>query len=370
MNLSRPVFTAVHSLQESLDHFILFPFNFPFEGAKCIPLLRHAIELLLRAHSAEKAATTRGMKALVDAYGSFTESEDTLIRWLSDKRNSIMHEGEVDWEDVDVVSRNVSELFSIAGSLLQDLDVSFTSEFDQWHVELLSGGDLDDWSRSELYAIAAIGYAGVDEEIAIEIANTAFETALRLMASRWSVAGAETASLNDLISTLSKFDDERAPYYIDRRLDERDAWTEFGESRFAIPSGMSELSAIAEESQTGFDIVAKEYAQQIFECVRSYLERTPLEIATCVLENWIRIVSVYQDLNPSAEIPEIDRKIWGHNDFLGNRIRIPTTSPESVPAWNESDYRILIKAIEEVCGPVSKALHIQFEERLDWNVIL
>lgn len=370
MSFSSPVLTAIHSLQESLEHYLLFPFNFPFEGTKCIPLLRQAIELLLRVHTSDEDLSGRGMKVLVDTYGEFTYAEDGLIKWLSDKRNDIMHEGEVQWEDREVVSSNVRELISIAGKLLFDLGGSFPDELTSWQRELLAGRTIDRRSESRFLSEAAIGYAAVDEEIAIEISNAAFEKALRLMAMRWGIENAEEIYLADLVATLYEFEDERAPYYIDRRLDETDAWTELGQGKFAIPLSLAQIQGIAGRSQTNLAAAVELYAQEVAEAVNSYIERTPSAFAHCVIDNWDRIVSVFYEIDPQAELPCIDQDRWGKQSFMEDRLEIPLARGESKPVWLPSDYRALLVAISAVCGGLPDTVHIHFAEPLNWDMLV
>ena len=178
------LFTAENIFKESVLHFFLLKFNFPFEATICIPQLRQALELLLM-YKYVGSKRSPGMKELVQEYGKFSKKEEQVLLWLTKKRNLIVHKGEVHWEEFEHVRKKLQICFTIIAKLFEDFQCPLNDFLEDWQQKVALGIYLMPTDEAFALIVAARQQSENEPDIALDIANEAFEVALRGFAKGW-----------------------------------------------------------------------------------------------------------------------------------------------------------------------------------------
>lgn len=220
----------------------------------------------------------------------------------------------------------------------------------------------------ELSAVA-IRYTDVDEEIAVEIANAAFEVGLRGFAASWEIKESDSLSIPELFEEMWKHDEENAhPHYWDERItDDRDRYKDLGESSDTVLHPPLAFHSITSRPDRPISESIKYYAQEIREIILSYLERFPLlELERYFRENWNRLVDEMKEEAPNVDVPKTRDELWdfeGH--FYNLEVSVPFDDPNApflmggiVPSdvWKGDHLKRFIGLLEERYGELPEGL--------------
>lgn len=373
-NLAKPkgIFTAENQLKKAIYHFLLLPFNPPYEAVACIPELHHAVELFLCAHYDEHyddftdidGFEKWGMEKFIDEYANWNDDQKSQVHWLRKRRNHIIHEGELDWKESQVVKDRLRKVLPIASGLYTELGYSLESSvFTTLERQLLRGQEPHWKGLSTMLSQAAIEYSGIDPAVSVDITNAAFEVALRGFAGSWQQEGAETLPIPFLITKMNEYSDESAPYYYNRQ-DTADTYRELPLEGFN--KTLSELDAQRQDGNV--HNAAYNYAHEVHELVLSYLERALIREGVCINERWEEIVAELRNKAPDIEIPEVSEYWKNEGDysyFLGEQITIILDRGVPEPAWNDDQWKVFYEVVEDVCGKLPEGVRIKFELQLE-----
>ena len=367
---SDPLPTQVRSaeahIQEAGAHFTLLAHNFPEEALATIVPLHTASELLLRVSQGEKGATRKSVE-LINRCEVWTPHERQKMHWLRKQRNKAAHRGEIHWESSEEVTPTLREAFPLVGKLFLRLNYSIRDNFPPRDAALLLGAPIPWTALALTLADSSIEYAARDAEIAVDIANAAFEVGLRGFANSWEIPGANSLSLQELIDEMWQHPDENAhPHYWDERIyDDRDRYRDLGDSpdtTLRPPMRLPEIPSIGRRYKD-LGLNASYYAQEIREIILSYLERYPaLHLETCLRHCWNDVVHEMRGVAPDVQAPLTDEDHWNpHLHFFAGqmRIQIPDSSAsfgvlEVKPSeiWSGEHLDTFRRLVEERCGPI------------------
>lgn len=268
-----PVFTAENLIKDAVAHYLLFPFNFPYEATMCIPLLFQSVELLLREYFKDKFENISDfeMKKLTDLYRDWDEDQRKLIHWLRLKRNALQHKCEVQWEEVREVDNKIKSVFICIGDLYEDFGFSFIDAFIPLERTYLWGKEPHWVEKSEGLIQAATKQCDQNPEIAIQIANKSFELALRGLASVLKIESAENLSIPDLITKMDENEDarSRASTYWDKW--EREGFKGLGQDWFTAPMNIHELKIA--RSDLEFSEAIRVYVNEVRKVILAYYDK-------------------------------------------------------------------------------------------------
>lgn len=361
-----PIFTAENIYKEAIHHYFLLEFNFPYEATLCIPLLRQALEILLK-HRYDGPRREPNVKELVDDYGKFNEGEESLLRWLGDKRNAIVHHGEVRWEDFKQVKEKLQRCVLLIAELFEDYQCQLSDFLEEWQEKLALNQPLYSAEEARALVAAAKQQRESEPDIAIDIANKAFELAIRGFAGGWGIRRFNELIVSELIHLLNEFDDERSPYYEDRRFEGDLSFKQLGEDWFDPPMTTFDLEIVCSiphyiSQGIGYLQVVQYYVDEMNELVSSFTERTPLPISRCIRENWQGIISELIRRIPDVEIPVVDLENWTDFDFIYDKFKIVIKEDTLVPSWSLVEEETFREIVSEVCGPIPRKTTIKLTE--------
>ncbi len=363
----RRVLSAQNSYREAFGHFILLEFNFPFEASMCIPQLRGTLEWLLREHLRLPKKSYAPMKELTNGYGKFNINEDEFLRWLTDKRNEIMHKGEVQWEEYAVVERKLLDNFKLIGRLFEELDYTLSDFLNPWEVNLSKGIKLELVDQAQALSSAAVKYCEVEPDIAIDISNKALELSLRGFARGWNFSGHDELTIDEIMDTMRDFEDDRAAYYEDRRIDDETRFKHLKGDWFKPLMTVSDLVRVG-SSNLGWTYPQSAifYTQEIAEVVASLVERTPLHVEMCIKSKWHDIIGSLQEKIPDVEIPEVDFNGWEHTHFYNNHITVRILNEYKIPEWAPVEVQTFLEIISTKCGEIQDEVIVEFQHGIEW----
>jgi hypothetical protein len=198
-----PVNSAENAIKKSIMAFYLLDINYPSEAIDCSIQLYLALELLLKEKykQANKPAPWKANKLIQD-FWEWNDEQKEQAHWLRDMRNMLQHAGEAKWEEEKSVRRKLLNVFMLVGKIYQSLGYKLSDLFTTAEQIILIGNELDWMEEARCLATGSLKYIEVDPEIAIDIANRAFEEAFRGYASCCRISSADTLPLSELIEAL------------------------------------------------------------------------------------------------------------------------------------------------------------------------
>ncbi len=221
-----PSESAIH---EASDAFLIFNFNFPDAASRCIPNLQNAFELLFKELLARQPEVFSNgnsypprvnISILIDDYILWEAYDKDAIKSLKEKRNAILHGGERNWEEKESISGTIKTCFRIVGDLYRKLGYSPDTYFAPWECRLLSGEEMTWQEHSLALANAASKIAILLPDVAVDVANKAFEIALRGLRDCWCIEGANSLPVDELLEIM-RDDQEDIEYSVGLYYDDR-----------------------------------------------------------------------------------------------------------------------------------------------------
>lgn len=142
-----------------------------------------SVELLLKEWRVltepEKIHKKEELYKLIKEYEFWGQAEKEDIDWLRKRGNAIKHRGEEQEQELQKVSELIEGIYPLIGSLYEKLDHKIDQNYSIYGRCLLKGKNRPWYALADSYSAAALRYAYFDEEIAVDLANEAYETALR-----------------------------------------------------------------------------------------------------------------------------------------------------------------------------------------------
>ncbi len=356
--LSLRLFAAKSNSKEAIRRYTLSCFNFPEEAAAALSYLHTALELLLR----EKhfGASRISAYELIESRADWDDTEQSTAHWIRQARNQILHTGEFPPEEKTNVLGLIKKGINLIGKLWRGYVHSLEDHFSPFETSMLLGTDADWESYSDAYSLAAIQYSTIAPEIAVEIANDAFEKAARGFAVCWHFEGAETLEFNRLLEIMEEFPDEMAHPSLYNDLHEPGGLRSFGCPLDWFYPPM-DLHKVIKRSYSDWHPkrAAEYYTREVRDVVLSYSERCPyLDFHECVMNNWELIVERMRAIAPEVKFPEVDYDRWRHRYFYGGHFYIELKERDSdgwshamaSSYWEGEHLQHFRDIVREICG--------------------
>lgn len=133
------------------------------------------MELLLKERLSEdlpeKTIERKKASDLISEYWS--GDSFMLMKWLNRRANKIKHKGDPHWEEKSEVREKLSSIYTPVGSLYSELGHEIDENFTIYERCILKGKNPPWYALANSYSCAALRYTYLDEEISVDIANTA-----------------------------------------------------------------------------------------------------------------------------------------------------------------------------------------------------
>ena len=361
------VSSAINALKESLSHFLLYKYNFPFEASLCIPQLAQCMELLLgHLDLPNKSMSLHGM---IDEHSNWVGTEKEVAHWIRRRRNKILHAGEPPWEDLITVRSKTQAALQICAKLLLDSGYPIRHHFSIVEIPLLEGKSPYSHDEAAWLVQAAYGYTDIDPEVAVDIANGAFEISLREFAASWGIDDSLFSTVDDLISELRKDDDpeipEKLPYYefrvddgaLDKELEQRN----IGDTGLSPPKSFAGLeSLMLEATEQDLRSIIQRYILEVQRAITSFAERSPLRVYKSLRNNWQAIMATLRELRPNIDMPDMDFDRLEQTDFMYRKMRLLVKPGSPLPIWDANDVQSFLEIVTDQCGAIPEGVEIEF----------
>ncbi|OGO40814.1 MAG: hypothetical protein A2W36_05835 [Chloroflexi bacterium RBG_16_58_14] len=316
---------------------------FDDETTKCLPLIHQSIELLMReyferecSHDFEKKPMT--MTELIEAYvWADMENLKESVSWLNTRRNWILHEGERITIDELAIVPNVAKSINFAGELYQKLGYSFDRVFNpiehillsevrvNWQEIIWRGINWQSISETLTNSAMRVLADGEESQVVVDIANEAFEIALRGFARSCGIEKWDALKISELIQKMNEQEDDWAHFYWWNYSDTTNSgWIPENSPFWFVPPMQASDLINSPYHQTRQD-AAEYYANEVRNLVKSIIENTPMvDLSDFVHSEWGVIERELGNKNPELEIPIIDLESWSRSSpFINRTITIP-----------------------------------------------
>lgn len=336
---SKRAFSTVEILRRSIEHSLLLKHNFPSEGMRCVLTLFQAVEFILKEIHGLKGAYISAGKLLGKSKKLMSRDEWEDLDWLRKKRNDIQHEGEDSWRSREEVEERLGRIYPLVGNLCERIGIDVDEEFRLVFACILQGESVPWYAKVDALSYLAIGYFNEDKEIAVNIANEAFEEAVRGLAEAWRIDEHSELTVRNLMKRMWDHEEEAAhPHYWNEAVtDDRYRYREPGWGGHLA----SELSGRGLDRLLGFQEISsgrkgyrspetavRNYLMEVWDLVQDYLSRVPfLELEQCVRESWNDIASEMETRYSDIQVPRTRDELWEPVHFFGFQMQIPYEDP-------------------------------------------
>lgn len=360
------MFAARGYVKDSILRWLLADFNFPSEAAQGVTSLCTCFELMLR-----HGTTGRGPKLyeLIESYKNWSVEQKSMAHWVRDTRNGILHAGEFPPEDRQAVQECVKSAFTLARILWLDHGYSLLDHFSPFEVALLEDR-VPTWQEySDATSWAGVFYAYQAPEIAVDVANAAFDRAVRGFAADWRQEGSDVLDMRALIDLMDEHEEEFAHASLyDDLTDFENSAKEFRGERAEWFDPPQDLHAIQAASGGKWDTrrAALLYCNEIRDVVISYPSRVPnFLFADQLRQAWPAIVREMVRVAPDVEFPAIELERWGSWRMYGGEILLPVPFDVAFPGiarpsdyWEAGQLGFLERLIRELCPATPKTIRL------------
>ena len=288
--MDRKSTAKIHTI-EAIRRYIYSQFNFPLEAAASVIFLHTAMELLLReeyeagggdAYSVGEWSQRRRIYVgdLIKNRSRWAtdRAEREMALWLNTNRNVVLHAGRFPLDDQSVALSKLEGGFHLVGRLWMKDGLRPESHFSSFESQVLRGSEPGWQEKSDALSLAATQYCAIESQCAVNIANAAFEYAVRGLAKAWRVHNADTSALEDLIQVMENIDDDRAhPSLFNDWVRVEYTHQVFGGDRIEWFIPPMSLTDVVNASDGSWDELraAMNYTSLIRDVVLSYPERVP-----------------------------------------------------------------------------------------------
>jgi hypothetical protein len=385
---SMSINSAENALTKSITAFYLLDLNYPSEAVDCITQLWQATELILRERYKQEEIGIEDWNAydMVQFFPDWNSKEKVVVDWVRDKRNLIEHTGEPSWEEVSFVKTQLLMVYSIIGKTYQSLGHMLTDIFTDIEQKILSGNELDWKDKSRSLAMGSFKYIEVDSEIAIDIANKAFEKAFRGYAKCCRIEKADILPLSELGEALHNNE-----YWFE--ADVPVSWEEYqytgclvdplermngGDSYYYFgPSSLLDYSkiVIGRDNRHEQILRVRNELGRNRGLVNSLITSSPeLDCFECVANSWHSIVNKLQARFPKLTIPPLkedpEPESYEMHATFGisawwDEVRTISIHFQGIiknGGWEEKHTEALLEIITMICGEKPDDLIIEIQD--------
>jgi hypothetical protein len=372
--------SAQNALIKSIHHYILLNINLPSESVDCISQLFIAMELLLRVYFIRDDifddVNEVNSSTLIETYHIWTREEKAIAHRLRHLRNIVMHEGELQKDEIEevnpieIIIETIKKSYVLVDGLYEELDYPVSEIFFSDLVLSILSGDEPKWyDLAKSLIIAGNQYMEIDVAIVKDIFFGALDIAIRGFAKSWRVENIEELTLIEIINVLDDYEyefeckynsgdwlPEWYPYY----LSSYDRMNEEKYLRDIIEMDEVELRGFTDfwGPIHGFQL----YLQVIEAAVMQLVYRYPsLDFFECLCNRWDDIMDEMIRQNPEIKKLELNDErgidvMWD----AGRCVSINIIGEYSDYGWEEKHKDHLREIIDRTCGPIPKDLRLDF----------
>lgn len=381
--------SAENAIKKSIASFYLLNLNFPSEAVDCIIQLWLATELLLRQWYNQEEIRIDGWSAyeMIQFASDWNPKQKRIAHWLREKRNALQHEGEALRDDAGDVKAQLLQAYKLVGSMYQSMGYMLNDWFNSVEQNILNGNELDWKEEARSLAMSSFKYLEDEPEIAISIANAAYEKAFRGYARCCRIENADKLPLSELAEALynneywfeadvpvSWEDYHCTGYLLDplEQMNGGDSYYYFG------PSSLLYYSKIVIGIDNRYERIlrVRNELDRIQGLVNSLITNSPeLDYFECVANNWHSIVNKLQARFPKLTIPPLKEDSYpeGYNSMKvpfgisawwdkERTISIHFQGIIKNGGWEEKHTEALLEIITMVCGKKPEDLKIEIRD--------